>query len=60
MASKYAHAGGRRAHTEMPLTNDEAPIDINKLEDQPQNDDEAVDLNNYKGIYANEDNSQKY
>ena len=61
MASKYA----RRACTEVPDINQDDEYDLDNLSDgqNPQDDDcdgEQMDLRNYKGIYANDDQGQKY
>lgn len=61
MATKsYNHGAGRRANTEMPDRGDQDAYDINKLKDDNKGGDDNIDLQNYKGIYANDENSQKY
>lgn len=61
MATKSYNNYGRRACTEMP--NDCEAFDLNKLPDNDDHqqvpvDDDVDDINfqNYKGIYANDDN----
>jgi hypothetical protein len=62
---------GRRACTEVPGGYDggagyEDAIDINNLPDKEEDnqampeDLDDIDFDNYKGIYANDDNNQKY
>jgi len=63
MASKSY--GNRRAQTEMADKDVEA-FDINQLPDGNKQDaieedlDDNVDLNNYKGIYINDEPGQKF
>ena len=62
MATSYLN---RRACTELPDPTS-APFDFDNLPDDenkpvPDNDElDDIDFQNYKGIYAQEDNNQKY
>lgn len=66
MASANNYNYGRRACTEAPDFDQDEDYDLDNLEEDsnegpPEEEEgEAVDLQNYKGIYANDEAGQKY